>query len=872
MKLRAFIRPTSTGIRLSKFVVAVFLLPSPTNQVLVGLRKALALALLLSAHAFCSLVLGSVAFAAPAADPAPAGTGYVEQVLWVPSARELVVAGWAASNRGNAFLTQVIINVGPVEVYRGRMEHSDRQDVVLATGRSDWLFSGFNVRVAIPSGITGLQPISARMRLGNGAEFQLGVADSVQAVDFPKAGIEPSWLAKAALFLAGALPLLAVVGAKRAADRSSSTGIAASLFGIAVAMSFVLLVAGGWTGSSITLGFDDSALAYQDGQPWVGKPQLIRSDEWQVITPLALSQAAHQPAFPVVNRNLGSDGMNMLVVGMTGMPVAHISALAKPATWGFFLFDLRRALAWCWWLPFFGCFGVVWLLVQRIFSIDWKLAAGLALTVAASPYSVVFSGWPAYTVFFPATALLAANAALRTSSWLKAAAAGVLLGLASAGFALVLYPAWQISLAYLVVPLGLAWFMVARRELSFGWPQVAAMAAAIAVAAVILLAWWFDAREAVAAIRSTVYPGQRSLEVGGDADRWFLIKGLLSPITMYRDASIIWGASDAGSVALFLVPAAACSLLRWWAARQIDAVGAVLWGYIAVVLYFMFVGFSPEWARATFCGSTTVYRLDLALGMAQVLVFAWLASPVQRGARTYKPARWLTAGVVAIAAAQVLLLYRLLPPSIMDVVPLSHALLIAAVVGLGAHLLMRGRHAGFFGVYGTVMLAASIPFNPLSVAPSEVVVDPVFSRAVDTLVRGKAEGHGIAVISERNWAMTATAIGLPVTNTVFYYPPTTLMHSLDPSGAQENLWNRYQRVLFTLAPSPSFLSSGATYRIDSPRLDGVLVTLSPAQFDFRLLKSVAVLASAEDSTALEKNPTLGVAHRTSSWTLFEVQP
>ena len=33
---------------------------------------------------------------------------------------------------------------------------------------------------------------------------------------------------------------------------------------------------------------------------------------------------------------------------LTGVPVAHASALAKPATWGFFAFDLRRALAWAW--------------------------------------------------------------------------------------------------------------------------------------------------------------------------------------------------------------------------------------------------------------------------------------------------------------------------------------------------------------------------------------------------------------------------------------------------------------------------------------------------------------------------------------------
>ena len=39
---------------------------------------------------------------------------------------------------------------------------------------------------------------------------------------------------------------------------------------------------------------------------------------------MAISQVYHYPKSPIVNNNWGSDGHNMLVVGMTGVPVAHI--------------------------------------------------------------------------------------------------------------------------------------------------------------------------------------------------------------------------------------------------------------------------------------------------------------------------------------------------------------------------------------------------------------------------------------------------------------------------------------------------------------------------------------------------------------------
>jgi hypothetical protein len=827
-----------------------------------------------AAHHYCAL-LACVCNRCDAAatDSSAGGTGYVEQAAYSPSTRELVVAGWAASQRENVFVTQITVDLGPDEVYRGRMEHSVRQDVAQATGHAEWLQTGFRVRIAVPSGVIGLRRISARMRLGNGTEFPLGILESVKTIDLSPNDSRPSALAHAALFLAAALPVVALLAAGRAAI-STAMPSARFMFSVAVVVSFMVLVAAGWTGSSLALGFENSALLVrQDGQPGFGKPPAIRSDEWQVITPLALSQLSHYPPFPIVNHNLGADGMNMLVVGMTGMPVAHVSSLAKPASWGYFLFDLRRALAWSWWLPLFGCFGAVWMLLQRLFAIDWRLAAGLALTVAASPYSVVFSGWPAYAVFFPVVGLLALHEALRTRRWQRASAAGALLGWATAGFVLVLYPAWQISLAYLLVPVGAAWVAVTRKELLFGRAQFATAAAAVVVTAILLLSWWLDAREAVAAIGATIYPGQRTFEVGGDADRWFLIKGLLSPITMYRETGMVWGASDAGSVALFLVPAAAGSLLRWKASRQIDAMSAVLWIYIAVVLYYMFVGFSPAWAQATWWGHATSYRLDLALGLAQVLVFAWLASPMSRDAAyQHHAGPWVAGCVAAVAVAHVLFLYRLLPPSIVDTVPASIALILTAITGAGAYMLTRGQHASFFAVYGAVMLTASAGFNPLSVAPSSVVVDPEFASAVETLVDKKTEGRGIAVLNERTWAMGLTAIGMPITNSVFYYPPKTLMRSLDPSEGHKNLWNRYQRVLFNIESSRSSLQPGVTHRIDSPRLDEVAITLSVAQFDFRLLKSEAVLAPPAEAALLEQNSTLGIARRTSQWTLFHVKP
>lgn len=109
-------------------------------------------------------------------------------------------------------------------------------------------------------------------------------------------------------------------------------------------------------------------------------------------------------------------------------------------------------------------------------------------------------------------------------------------------------------------------------------------------------------------------------------------------------------------------------------------------------------------------------------------------------------------------------------------------------------------------------------------------------------------------------------VGIPVVNSVFYYPQKTLWSTLDPQGADRILYNRYQRILFELAP----LGDTLTYRIDSPRLDEVRVTLDPKRFNFDLLNAQAVLVNLQSGGALDGNPTLEVTQTDGEWMLFRV--
>ena len=791
-----------------------------------------------------------------------AGQGYVEAITVDSGKRTLKISGWVAPAKANVFVTNLLIDVAGQEIYRGRFERSERPDVVKATGRNDWLWSGFQVVVTIPSNVAnGQSAFKLLARLGDGQTFQVTAPEPLKTIALQAPDSPGAWQL-VALSLALALPACVVI---YSFITKSEARPWKSLFGVSLLLSFLLLVGAGWTGSSLALALKGSPFIEHGALPWMGQDRAIRSDEWEVLTPLAISQASHLPPYPVSNRLLGTDGQNMMVIGMTGVPVAHLSSVAKPATWGFFIFDLRKALSWYWWFPFFACFGALWLVLIQSFNLEWRTAAALSLTGAASPYSVVFSGWPAYTAFFAAVAVLAWQQIFLRQKFWHASLFGMLLGWALAGFALVLYPSWQIKLTYLLVPLSLAWVWTERRRLNFGVSQWLAIAVATLVAVAILGSWWLAAHDAVAAIRSTVYPGGRSLEVGGDIDPWFLIKGWLSPATIYATSDII-APSDAGSFLFLLWAAVPAIVTRSVALRKLDPVIGALLAVTVFILAFAFIGFNAQFARFSLLGFTTSYRIDLTLGIAQIFVLAWLMSPTHQ-TLSYQSIPWKSgfAAFSVLVMVHIAWLFSKLPVAISQMVPPSYALMTFAAIGLASYALLAQRHVWVVCICLVWTLGASLPFNPLGVATNQLVASDELRKAISAIDHN-SPSPAVAVIGERAWAVALPGVGIHVVNTVFYYPQKSLWAALDPEHRHAVVHNRYHRLLLTLQSLPP----GATHSIESPRLDEVRVSLDPERFDFRLLGAKAVLLTPAEGKKLRGNRGLTLVKATDQWELFRV--
>lgn len=792
-----------------------------------------------------------------AADAVPA-KGYLEAVKYEPGTHEVTARGWAIPGRIGVFVTNLILRLDGQVVYQGRMDRSERPDVAQSLGRPDWLLSGFQIRFGLPPWTPpGVKQVQASVRLSDGEVLELPLTPEARQLVLGGSAERPRLLGMA--LLAFGLPLAIWLGAVGGIGRLGS----ARLFAAAVGLAFVVLVGSGLSGSSLGLALEHDAIAQQDSIRLLGHEQAVRSDEWETITPMAISQEQAEPRWPRINPLLGAEGENMLVIGMTGIPVADVSALARPATWGFFAFDLRRALSWYWWFPSFACFLALWGVLVRLIELDWRLAAPLALSFAAAPYSVVYSGWPAYTAFFALAGLLAADLIPQCRRASAALAAGLGLGLSLAGFVLVLYPGWQISLGYLVLPLALALAWSRRARYHWGVVQWVAFGLALLLAVGLLGAWWQGAQDAVQAMRSTVYPGQRASEVGGDIDPWFLVKGLTASITMYSSPDLA-NASDTGSFIFLLIPLLPALLLRWFAERRIGGASAVVAAYLLWVLAFMFIGFTPALAHLSLWASSTSYRQDLGLGLAQTLLLALLCKPLVRPVGL-EPLRHppALAGLVALVTAGFTAWGLMqIPQPIAGLLNPGVWWIDCGLMAAAAYLLMSSRMPALVALYVLWMLATALPFNPLVRSPSTLQLDEAL--AVHLREPSRA-AHRVAVVGPRVWSMTLPANGVPVVNSVFYYPQFGLWKTLDPQGAERGVYNRYQRLLLVLRALPE---GTPAYRIESPRLDEVRLIIDPARFDFRLLGATEVMAAPADAPALLANPALhDLAHAPSWWLL-----
>ena len=622
---------------------------------------------------------------------------------------------------------------------------------------------------------------------------------------------------------------------------------------LGIAAVFMSLVVLGVTGSSMGVLFNipygKSILQVQGASRTVLGDEGVRGDEWGVQLPNLLAQLHHEPRFPVVNELIGEGGQNMGVIGMTGVPVQQWAALARPATWGYFVLPLRQAMAWHWQLPFWGCLLALWGMLNVLRPAQRGLNLGLSLAFCVAPYAAAWSNWPLYVTLFPALAFVVIVHLLRSTTLWKGAVLGAALGWLLACWCLVLYPAWIIVVGSAMAFIGLGWFADNRQSLQFRRVQLLGMAACVAVCGALLGTWWLDTKDAIALMQATVYPGGRGAMPGGDLGWWWHLRGYHG-IESLRATGPDSNPSEASSYLFMPLLLLALIVLSFFRDRQVRWTLVGCMAFMGFYWIYTLVGIPLEVARITLWGNMPVTRMDVGFGLLTAVLLCLYAKSAKA------PASWLgrtTVIVLALFSAGIVVLTLLHTP--LTFVPNVSSPVLAAAVALAVACIcawvLWGQIGSALSLMVLVYLLAILQFNPLRIAPAKVeLAQGHRSFAADaqgqlqrTLVMN---GDGIG-------AMTFAAVGIPIANGVFYYPHRAMWERMMLSSEEWLQINRYQHLGFYLLDD---VDPTRGFRIVLASIDQVHVHVNPQYFDFSCTGAMRVAAPVRWSDALADNPGL----------------
>jgi hypothetical protein len=590
-----------------------------------------------------------------------------------------------------------------------------------------------------------------------------------------------------------------------------------------------------------------------------------RWDELVIATPLSLSQFAHNPRFPVVNTNIGN-GENMLL--LYHAPVWHITTLARPATWGYFILGPQRGLAWYWWFRVFACFTVLYLLLEIVLQGNKALAAFGAFWFCASAYTVCWSLWPAYLTFFIALGVLATYHLLVSNNNRVQIICALLLGLSIPGFVMTLYPPWQVPLGYLFGLLFVGLFIRDKLYRAFkpvDKKRMIYLAAGLILAAALTFAFIRACLPDLKAGANTVYPGQR-VSLGGDYSFGMLFKGMYNLSTIYSTPAPMRNESESSSFYYFF-PAiffAVCISKR--VARNLGLIGWLLIAYIVFMLLFLLVGFPRSLAKLSLLSYIPSFRADITIGLASIILCVYLLGII---ARTKEDdSNKLEASIPLRVAGFTTLFFIVQSLFLMkqaDGFPLpSFALLISCLAGVISYCLLAGKVRAFCAITGLLVVSTTAFYNPLA-TNLDHIYDSELAKAITLINRQSSERPFWVCYGGVHPGVLVTTLGGRSLSGVHYPPQLDIWHALDPGRAYENIYNRYAELSFDYMPDDNLVS------FNNPQDGEVRVVISPNN---PLLKSMGAryVLLVGDAQKYVDSSKLRLAYQSSSntFSIFEI--
>lgn len=634
-------------------------------------------------------------------------------------------------------------------------------------------------------------------------------------------------------------------------------------------IAFILLIFGtviGLTGLNFAL-LNIHGVIQVDQKKIIGTYQGIRGDEFGVLTPLCLSQMHHKPAFPIKNETIDVEGKNMLVVHDFGVPVKHISTVARPSTWGYFTGNIRIGMAWNWLFPLFIGFVGISLLLNLLLGVD-RINMVIALAIVYAPICSAWSNFPLYQLGLGAVSAWSFLQILRLENMKKNLLLGLLCGWAASSFALTLYLPRLIPMSWLFIMFSIA--IIVKDSLYKNLlKRTPYIILSVLVICILLGFWYVDAKAAIDAMLNSVYPGRRFV-TGGSFAIWDFVRGWF-PFQLVNYNVSFPNQSELSSFPNLSFLIVVLCIFGFDKERFSGSkVPVFLLGSTIIFFYiYQYFGF-PSWLSSiTFLGKSHPRRVDSSIMLGEVLLLSYLAKYCKLDPTGRNSAK--VCSIIVIAASGIYLMVSTIygmPESIKNYLlsqHTEHLIIFFAVYGLMVYSYPKNWRKG--ACLMTVLFAVpGFVFNPLTKAPHRASSNlPAFINVNAGTNRSRVlfitkDGSG-----GRWQGNSANAVGIASLNGVHHYVDRYMFDRFYSKLQNGEQFNRFNHAAFVLDEKVE------RFTVEIPRADVIRWKINPLTFDFRELPVRYVAVSTGIKVKLLNNKSLKFIEDKKGFSYFWVK-
>lgn len=552
-------------------------------------------------------------------------------------------------------------------------------------------------------------------------------------------------------------------------------------------LTLILIVTLNLNGSSIG-SWDKIVSERSDGKSSdviFGKNRAVRSDEWMVQTPFYFSQTDSD--YPLVNKQYGEDGQNMVIA--YNSPVKDLTVIGKPFNWGFFFLGKERGLSFYWCFKIIGMLLLSFELVMILSKHNKYLALLGTFWITFSPsIQWWFMQHVGDLIFFTLAIMVASHHYIANhENKILRLLMMCLIVINGIGFVLVLYPAHQVPLAYLILFWLVGTLIHFRKKVVLDIWDLPIIIGGMGVIGFVLFHFYSTSKDAIDATLNTIYPGHREATGGGrpTSDYFLFLTNWKIPFDNFN-----FHGTNNNEVAAFFNFFPLTVLLSPFIffckrGKEEKYLGIILYLFCCFIFGWTFFGYNSGIAKPLMLTYVTSTRGLVTLGFGAALLSLWMIHFIWEYVKLKWWIKLIFLGLIVVLAFQSVV------TSVMNrYFNYFEIFMTVTVFAFILFCLLFKFKKLFFIAMGIVILTSGLFVNPI--VQGTGAIDK--KTLAEEIIKIKKEDPDALWLSEGSLYNFTPALGVRTINSVRFYPDMKLWANVDPKHKNEKIYNRYAHI------------------------------------------------------------------------------